>query len=212
MSHSKLRVLGTVLTAIGVGISGFAIWQMVGTENLTANNQNRLAEVTPLIFDVSAEANSDGGLAVGQVFAKLRVPRFGAEYVRQIASGTSVDQVLNTVGIGHYTNTSMPGAVGNFALAGHRSGNGGPMRNIDKLTTGDLAYVETADRIYTYRFIESAVVAPEATWVIDDMPKNLEGKTSSGKLLTLTTCTPIYVNTERYIAWFEQIAEEPSVP
>lgn len=210
MANLKSKTLGTALTALGLAITGIALWQMVGAETINASRQNQLAEVTPIELPPVVDANTS--LEVGLVFAKLRVPRFGDDYVRQIASGTSVEKVLNTIGIGHYINTSMPGEVGNFALAGHRSGNGGPMRNIDKLTTGDLAYVETADRIYTYRFIESAVVAPEDTWVIDSQPKTLEGKTSSGKLLTLTTCTPIYVNTERYIAWFEQIAEEPSVP
>jgi sortase A len=103
----------------------------------------------------------------------------------------------------------MPGQLGNFAIAGHRAGNGGPMRLIDKFQDGDLVYVETATTKYTYRYLESKIVAPEEVGVIAPEPAGLTKKSGPGKYLTLTTCTPIYVNTERFIAWFEQIAEQP---
>jgi sortase A len=107
----------------------------------------------------------------------------------------------------------MPGEVGNFAIAGHRAGNGGPLREIDKFVSGDLVYVETASTWFTYRFLESKVVEPDAIGVIDAMPQGLTqqgGTSSNGKFLTLTSCTPIYVNTQRIIAWFELVAEQPT--
>ena len=172
-----------------------------GDQN-SASQQQHAAEVEPL---VTSSDRVDGELHAGDVFAKIRIPRFGENYVRNIAEGTSVSKVLNTVGIGHYLGTAMPGEVGNFALAGHRAGNGGPMRLIDKFQDGDQLTVETTNGIFNYRYVQSAIVSPEAVGVIAPVPEGLKGAVANGKYLTLTTCTPIYVNTERYVAWFELI-------
>lgn len=200
--------LSIVLIAAGGVLVATSLYNLTAGELQQANQQQAAAEVEPLVI---ADQNiSDGELLVGDVFAKLYVPRFGSDYVRNIAQGTSVSKVLNTVGIGHYVNTQMPGQIGNFALAGHRAGNGGPMRLIDKLVSGDLAYVETAQTKYTYRFMESKIVAPEDIDVISAVPKELSGAVAGGKYMTLTTCTPIYINTDRYIAWFELVEETPA--
>ena len=139
------------------------------------------------------------------MFAKLRAPRLGANYVRNIAEGTSVDRVLNTVGIGHYVKTALPGEPGNFAIAAHRAGNGGPFRNIDKFAEGDLVTIETATHLYTYKYLATKIVEPGDIDVIAPMPKDLAdlmSKAPEARLLTLTTCTPIYINTQRLIVWF----------
>ncbi len=175
-------------------------------DQLVGNTQQAAAEVVPLKVSDSESSISD--LKVGEVFAKLYAPRLGKGYVREIAEGTSLEKVLNTVGIGHYQSTQMPGEVGNFAIAGHRAGNGGPFRNIDKFVAGDEIYVETATKRFTYRFLESKVVSPSDLNVIDAQPSELTQKSVSGKYLTLTSCTPIYVNTNRIIVWFEQVAQQ----
>ena len=144
-------------------------------------------------------------LSVGEVFAKIRVPRFGKDYVRNIAEGTSLSKVLNTVGIGHYLGTQFPGEVGNFAIAGHRAGNGGPMRDIDKFQPGDEVIVETAVANFTYRYLESKIVSPDTLGVLSPVPEGLSSAKPGRSYLTLTSCTPIYVNTERYVAWFELV-------
>lgn len=189
----------------GAALVSYAIYSATFEEQSISAKQQAQAEVMPL--SVSQFSNSN--LKIGEIFAKLYVPRFGKDYVRNIAEGTSVTQVLNTVGLGHYPSTQMPGEVGNFAIAGHRAGNGGPMRNIDKLVSGDLAIVETLDKKYTYRFLESKVVSPDTLGVIDPMPEGLNGAVATASYLTMTTCTPIYINTERYVAWFVLVDESP---
>ncbi|BDZ54748.1 hypothetical protein GCM10025870_18210 [Agromyces marinus] len=69
---------------------------------------------------------ADGAPGYGEPFAVMYVPRFGEDSQRTIAEGTGLD-VLNSVesGVGHYQGTQMPGAVGNFAIAAHRSAYGG---------------------------------------------------------------------------------------
>lgn len=200
-------MIGSALVIAGVGIAGLSIYNLTFAEQIASSQQQKAAEVEPLIFD--GETQNQGDLKVGDIFAKFYAPRFGESYVRNIAQGTSLSKVLNTVGIGHYLGTQMPGEVGNFAIAGHRAGNGGPMRLIDKFVAGDLVYVETATTRFTYRFLESKIVSPEEIGVIAPEPTGLSKKSGLGKYLTLTTCTPIYVNTDRFIAWFEQIAEQP---
>lgn len=199
--------LGFALVGAGISVIGGVVFNMTVAEFRAAEEQQAAAEVVPLVVP-EAEVGSSG-LSVGDVFAKLYVPRFGEGYVRNIAEGTSVAKVLNTVGIGHYQSTQMPGEIGNFAIAGHRAGNGGPMRQIDQLVPGDFAYVETSTTRYTYRFIESKIVTPDRVGVIKPMPDGLNGAVATAKYLTMTTCTPIYINSERYVAWFEQIDEQP---
>lgn len=201
------KLLGYGLLAAGLLIAGVSAFNLTFGEQLAGQQQQQAAEVEPLV--ITGENAAESALKVGDVFAKLYVPRFGEGYVRNIAEGTSLSKVLNTVGLGHYLGTQMPGQVGNFAIAGHRAGNGGPMRLIDKFQDGDLIYVETATTRFTYRYLESKIVSPQEIGVIAPEPAGLTKKSGPGKYLTLTTCTPIYVNTDRFIAWFEQIAEQP---
>lgn len=203
-----MRVVASVGLVAGLGISALALWNLVGFEQQASTNQQALAEEVPLVVNESA-AGEEVSLKTGDVFAKLRAPRLGANYVRQIAEGTSMDEVLNKVGIGRYRTSSLPGEVGNFALAGHRAGNGGPFRNIDKFQAGDLVYVETAEAVFTYRYLETKVVAPDQIGVIAAVPEGMSVATTNDKFLTLTTCTPIYINTERLIVWFEQVSVDP---
>lgn len=56
----------------------------------------------------------------GDLIAQIYIPRFGSQWHRNIVEGTTLEQ-LNRYGLGHYDATQMPGQVGNFAVAGHRS-------------------------------------------------------------------------------------------
>lgn len=205
MSRQVRKGAASGLILLGVTLISVAAYNLTVGDQLASEQQQREAEVTPLVTN----ENNSGPLAIGEVFAKLYVPRFGENYVRNIAQGTSLSKVLNTVGVGHYVVSQMPDEVGNFALAGHRAGNGGPMRLIDKLVVGDEAIVETATTRYRYKFLESKIVSPDDLGVIAAAPKGLNKESASGKYLTLTTCTPIYINSERYVAWFELVEETP---
>lgn len=202
------RLLARVLLASGVLLVAISSYNLTLGDQSAETTQQARAEVVPLAISLDSGANQSQ-LKEGEIFAKLSAPRLGPEYLREIAEGTSLDKVLNTVGLGHYVSTQMPGEIGNFAIAGHRAGNGGPMRNIDKFTDGDLVYVETADKKYTYKYLETKIVAPAEVGVIAAEPVGLNKKSEPGRYLTLTSCTPIYVNTNRIIVWFEQVAEQP---
>lgn len=211
---SPFRAASVLLIVVGLALGATAIYDLTGRETESAVKQQAEAEM-PLVESSQDSADGSeagapaeptaGSLKVGEVFAKLRAPSLGEGYVRNIAEGTSVDRVLNTVGIGHYVKTAMPGQIGNFAIAAHRAGNGGPFRNIDNFVEGDRVTVETATHLYTYKYLATKVVEPGDIDVIAPMPKavaDLMSKAPEARLLTLTTCTPIYINTQRLIVWF----------
>ncbi len=137
--------------------------------------------------------------AAGATIGILYVPRFGAEYSRPIVQGTS-PAVLDSLGIGHYEGTSMPGAIGNFAVAGHRQTHGAVLDNIDALVPGDRIYVQTRDGYYTYVFRNSEVVLPGRTDVLLPVPTQ-PSATPTESYLTMTSCNPRFGSQERFVAY-----------
>ena len=99
--------------------------------------------------------------ANGTRFGSVLVPRFGADYYRPIAEGVSTRTVLNKGGqFGHYPSTQMPGAVGNFAIAAHRTTYGASLGQIAELRVGDHIFIETEDGWYQYEFRNLEYVHP----------------------------------------------------
>lgn len=133
-------------------------------------------------------------------FGSLIVPRWGAEYYRPIYEGTSVAEVLDRGRLGRYTNTSMPGAIGNFALAAHRMGRGGSLHHIHELQLGDAIYVETASGWYKYEFRNLEYVSPRGIGVLNPVPQAPEVPATE-RYITLTSCNPQYTSIERIIAY-----------
>lgn len=145
-------------------------------------------------FVASAPGNADA-------FAVLYVPRFGADYHRTVAEGTGHDVLNSTrLGIGHYPDTQMPGEVGNFAVAAHRSAYGGGMHLINELQLGDAIYVQTADGYYTYRYRDMEYVSPAEIDVIAPVP-HAPDAAAVDRIITLTSCNPLYSTAERIIAY-----------
>lgn len=140
--------------------------------------------------------------AAGEVFATLIVPRFGADYVRPIAGGIDLDTVLNNrrIGIGHYLDTQMPGELGNFAIAAHRTTYGAPFADIGELQLGDKIYVETTDGWYEYGFRGLEYVWPTYVSVLEPVPRAPD-VAPTDRILTMTSCNPRFSSAERIIAY-----------
>lgn len=138
--------------------------------------------------------------ANAQRFANLIIPRFGPDYYRPIAQGIGTTDVLNKGNVGHYPTTQMPGELGNFALASHRSSGGGNFRTLNELRVGDRIYVETADGWYQYTFRNLEYVGPSGVGVLNPVPQ-AEGTPPAEGVITLTTCNPLFSTAERIIAY-----------
>jgi len=201
---SPLTVIGELLFTCGLIVLGYFGWQQFHTEvQVVAEQQDLAADdaarwtVTPP-EEAPEPARWDGDIPVlaepapAEVFGVLYVPAFGPEYANRMAETTDWWTVLNLdkKGIGHYETTQMPGAFGNFAVAGHRSG---PLinsfREVMNLHVGDPLYVQTPQGWYTYRFRSIEYVLPTEVDVLNPFPR-LEGKPGEDRIMTLTTCHP----------------------
>lgn len=211
-------VLGELLLTAGVLVLLFVAWQMwIGDIIIAAQNNekgNALSQEwaqQPAPDPPEATTDEETGETwyeppildhpdEGEVFANMRIPRFGDDYNVQIAGGTSRAVTLDKIGIGLYTQSKMPGEVGNFALAGHRTTWGKPFNQLDKLQLGDAIVVETEEGWYTYRFRTLEYVEPTEVEVLLDVPQMPDVETGE-RYITLTACSPLYSLAERIIAY-----------
>ncbi|WP_235201535.1 class E sortase [Microbacterium sp. CH12i] len=136
----------------------------------------------------------------GEYLAQMRIPRFGDDYNVAIAGGTSRSTTLDNGWIGVYEQSVMPGQVGNFSVAGHRTTWGFPLNRMDKLRLNDAVVVETQDGWYTYRFRTLEYVHPGQVDVLADVPQ-VPGAATGERYLTLTACSPLYSLAERIVGY-----------
>ncbi len=218
-----VRVLAILLVVAGAAVLGVQAWQLLLTTPAAAAQTGAAQRVSsgwtesgehrsppPAEIPVAAEPATTGA-----VVAVLQVPRFGRGWSRMVRQGVDEAEVLNsfTAGVGHYVRTAMPGAIGNFAIAGHDTGWGSAFLHVADLRLGDAIIVQTADGWYTYRFRNLQWVLATGTEVLDPVPGR-PAETATDRLITLTTCDPPYDAKERLIAYgllqrFRPTAEGP---
>jgi sortase A len=124
--------------------------------------------------------------------ARLYIPRLGHHWV--VVEG--VDPADLKAGPGHYPKTAMPGQVGNFAMAGHRSP--AMFWDLDTMRQGDPIVVETARSWFVYRTYQVHITAPTAVEVVAAVP-NQPGARPTAAMLTITTCEPKWGNARRLV-------------
>lgn len=209
-----VSVLGELLITAGVLILLFLGWQLWFNDIVFGASQHGVAEELSAEWEQDFEDVPDAAAApdpgepvvmaapaANTKFANLIVPRLGVDYKRPIAEGVG-NSVLNSsgLGMGHYTSTAMPGALGNFALASHRTAYGGAFHNVHQLVVGDSIFVETQDGWYKYVFRGLEYVQPSGVGVILPVPQQ-PGVDPTERLITLTTCNPFLSSAERIIAY-----------
>ncbi|MGV9884752.1 class E sortase [Streptomyces sp. NPDC003006] len=90
---------------------------------------------------------------------------------------------------------------GNFTLAAHRDGHGAKFHKIDKIKKGDAIVFESRDKWYVYKVYETLPSTSKYNVkVLDPVPRE-SGARKPGRYITLTTCTPVYTSTYRYVVW-----------
>ena len=204
-----LTVVGILLLVAGFGCLGWVAWQYFGT-NITSEKAfeqetTQLRQVWKQPESQQKGESADGELTPtvipGDAIALLRIPAFGPDYEVPILSGTDLS-ILNR-GVGHYTSTSMPGEIGNFAVAGHRVTHGEPFRQLLELRKGDKIIVETRDKIYTYVMDSSPrnlTVSDTETWVLEPNPHEPGAKPTEA-VMTLTTCQDLFRSPDRSVGF-----------
>jgi sortase A len=206
---SFVGVLGELLITGGVFVLLFLVWQLWFNDLVVGNelHSQSLEQSQAWERDASTAAHGTpddppviGAPAASATFGLMIIPRFGADYYRPIAEGTGTVAVLNKGEIGHYPSSQMPGAVGNFAVAAHRTSYGKPFNQISSLLVGDRIYVETADGWYAYVFRNLEYVRPTGVGVVAPVPQ-ADGATASDRLMTMTSCNPLFSSAERIVAY-----------
>ncbi len=124
--------------------------------------------------------------AEGDNIGSLTIPALNRKL--PILQGTGVKELEK--GVGHFTQSVLPGEEDNCVLSGHRET---VFRKIGNLKIGDQLIVQTAAGTFTYEVNERRIVHEDDKTVI--VPTN-------HAVLTMTTCYPFYTpgySPDRYI-------------
>jgi sortase A len=105
-----------------------------------------------------------------------------------VVEGDSWDELKQ--GIGHRVGSANPGERGNLVLSGHDDVYGEPFRDLEKLEVGKDVLVYAGGTSFRYVIKARRVVAPNDLSVLSS---------SKSPIITLITCTPYRVDTNRLI-------------
>ena len=202
-----VRTIGELFITAGLLILLFLVWQLWWTDVVADREQAQTVTALAETFDRAEQAGqtSPGNTGTntatptplpGDAFAIVHIPRFGVDYARPIFEDTDLDILAK--GVGHYVDTAMPGEIGNFAIAGHRTTYGKPFNQIAELRPGDTVVIETAHAYSRYVVERHHIVRPTNTDVIAPVPDR-PGEAASEAWLTMTSCHPMWSARERYI-------------
>ncbi|WP_425955535.1 class E sortase [Xylanimonas sp. McL0601] len=215
---AAVGVLGELLITAGVLLGLFVVWQLWWTDVVAHREHTQVlhalqweppaaaAPAAPAPVERRDEPPVDPEPAFGEVFAQLYVPRFGPDYVAPIAGGVDRREVLDRLGIGHYPGTAMPGGLGNFATAGHRTTFGKPYNQIAELRHGDAVVVRTRTTWYVYRVTSHEIVWPTQIEVVSPIPGLKPGEPLpqlTQRFMTMTACHPMFSARQRYVVHAE---------
>lgn len=135
------------------------------------------------------------------VMARLQIPKIKLDL--PIYHGTSDETLLK--GLGHLEGTSLPvgGEGAHSVITGHRGLADATMfTHLDKVGVGDTFTLSTFGEVLSYRVTSTRVVDPDQTQSL----KAVDGK----DLVTLVTCTPLGINSQRILVTGERISPTPA--
>ncbi|WEV67411.1 class C sortase [Bifidobacterium sp. ESL0769] len=167
-------------------------------QKISTSGQFSLGElVDPFQNDINDDSSSAGDKeyqsmlnSANGVMGTIRIPKISLRL--PIYHGTAAGTLSS--GVGHLHGSSLPvgGKSSNAVLTGHR---GLPeatlFTRLDELKTGDDLYIQTLNRTMGYRVTAIHVVNPDDTHLYTVVPNK--------DLVTLMTCTPYGVNTQRLV-------------
>lgn len=190
-----IRAAAEVALTCGFVLLLFAFYLLVWTNQRTAAAQDDLMaefRAGPATGEQQTVERPDPGDGV----AVLHIPRLGKDWAWVVVEGTADSDLRN--GPGRFTESAMPGKIGNFAVAGHRATHGEPFADVDQLAEGDQMIVETGKEWLVYEVTWSRIVAPTALEVLAPVAGH-PGKEPTQRMMTLVTCHPRWGSTERLV-------------
>lgn len=166
---------------------------------------SRHVSATPIIVSSDSVAASD---TPEVIIPKINV-QIPTVFDEKSADEAAIQRALER-GVIHYPTTALPGQQGNTAFFGHSSNNifnKGKYKFafvlLHELVPGDIFYLTSDKKVYTYRVYDKRVVPPSEISVLNNVP----GKVATA---TLITCDPPGTSTNRLVVWGEQISPDPA--
>ncbi len=201
-----MRLLGLLLVAAGIGLIGGSVLLNMEQDRVrqeaveafriqrTKNVEQTEARVLPADTEaLPADAEALPVDDAAEISWILRIPKIDSE--NPVVEGTSKDALK--AALGHQEGTAYPGSIGNCVIAGHRNYTFGKYFNrLDEVEIGDMIYVDYPDETLSYRVSGIKTVEPDDLSVLEQGDR---------EILTLYTCTPIYVATHRLVITAERI-------
>lgn len=155
------QVVAELLVTVGVLLLLFAFYESFWTNIASGRMQDEAQSRLEVQWQEEGWTNprSQEEPVLGDAFARLYIPTFGADYQFAVLEG--VDEETLLAGPGRYPDTQLPGEAGNFAVAGHRVGKGAPFNDLGALHACDAIVVETRSSWVTYRVLPMGLAAEE---------------------------------------------------
>lgn len=201
-----VRTVGELCITAGLLLGLFVVWQLWWTDVVANRDQAREVTALTQAFERQDPAQPVTEPMPGDTFAIIHIPRFDGDPARPIIHGTSPDVLAR--GVGHYTGSALPGEIGNFAVAGHRTTYGAPFNRIAELQPGDPIVIETATAYHRYAMDSHTIVLPSQGEVVAPVPGE-PGLEPTEAWLTMTSCHPMWSARERYIVHAQLVETVP---
>ena len=172
------KIIGVLLILIGVGIIGTVAYKKI----VTSQKQNELLEAFESQLAEGDNENTEEEVNLDSIngYTPIAIMEIPSIKLKQpVVEGITEDVIKYF--LGKFPESTMPGEVGNFAVAGHRvSDFTDAFINLYKVQPGDNVIVTTKDGKYTYEVEESFIVDPEQVEVLEN---------ADYEKITLITCT-----------------------
>lgn len=172
------KIIGVLLILIGVGIIGTVAYKKI----VTSQKQNELLEAFESQLAEGDNENTEEEVNLDSIngYTPIAIMEIPSIKLKQpVVEGITEDVIKYF--LGKFPGSTMPGEVGNFAVAGHRvSDFTDAFINLYKVKPGDNVIVTTKDGKYTYEVEESFIVDPEQVEVLEN---------ADYEKITLITCT-----------------------
>lgn len=201
-------VAGVLFLVLGLSLVGWVSWELFANPLMDPAASSQKVESLKSVWETSptpAVSTSPTSPTAarkvpGDALALLRIPDFGSDYEVPVVYGTDDDSLSK--GVGWFEDTADPGAIGNFAVAGHR-GSRGPFHSLPSLKAGARIEIETRDAIYVYVLDNNPAdltVQNKDLWVLDPVPGQPDRQPTQA-LITLVTCAELFRAPDRTIAF-----------
>jgi sortase A len=190
-----LGIIFQISLTISIVLCFFVVYEIFGKSIATSAHQGTLNNQIDKTWNLPPQKQQLPKREItpppGYAVARMYIPRLNKRWV--VVEGTTLSDIEYAPG--HYAYTALPGQIGNFSVAGHRSPQ--IFWDLDKMKKGDLIIVETQLRFYTYKVTENKITSPYALDEVYQVPPGYNNKPN--RYLTLTTCNPKWDNFQRLI-------------